>query len=269
MYTSFGKANDRFGFESKGTFRVAYKTDSLITAIGAAVILLWIVLIIVNLVSIGNFLGSNPTMYDSARIEELDRDVAGKKGNLIDTADDIAAGGIDALRQEASKASGEGNKMMEGFSTGFIGMSTNFIAIAFGLITLLFMLIAYFIIMTIIRKGKVCNFKANDNSFTVTYPPKKKGEAPEVIVIEYDDVMGLTWQTRKFPLLPECYDITLKTRTCGNLEYRVILTKIARSNGIIETPFNFIREKTGLADKVEKFGVYKDINGIYTGNMKK
>ncbi len=260
MYSSFGKANDRFGFESKGIFRVAYKTDSLVTVLGAIVILVWVVLIIINLVSIAAYLGSpNPTMYDTSRIEQLDREAAGKKGNLIDTADDIAAGGIDALRQEASKASDTNNKMLEAFSSGFIGMSASFLSTAFGLIVLVFLLVAYFIVMMLVRKGRTYNFKANDNSFTVTYPPKKKGAEPEVLVIDYSDVLGLTWETRKFPLLPECYDITVKTRTYGNLEYRVILTKIARVNGITETPFNLIREKIGLANKDERYLIKKGI----------
>ncbi|MCR4780049.1 MAG: hypothetical protein K5876_03030 [Ruminiclostridium sp.] len=260
MYSSLGKANDRFGFEAKGTFRVAYRTDSLVTVVGAAVILVWVVLIIINIVSIATYLGSpNITMYDTERIEELDRNAAGKKGNLIDTADDLAAGGISAFRQEASKASGEGDKMLGAFSSGFIGMSTGFLSTAFGLIVLLFLLVAYFIVMTLVRKGRPYSFTANDSSFTVTYPPGKKGEKPEVLVIDYDDVLGLTWETRKFPLLPECYDITVKTRTYGNLEYRVILTKIARTNGITETPFNLIREKIGLANKDERYLINKGV----------
>lgn len=256
MYTSLGKANDRFGFETKGSFKCAYKSDSLITVIGAAIILLWVILIIINFASIGIYL-STPgiTMYDTDRIEELDRQAYSQSRGMSDDAERIGNGD-----EKLSVFGSSEVHMMDGFSSGFMGMSTNFIALAFGLLVLILLLIAFFVVMMLVRKGRTFLFKANDNSFTITYPKKKNDTEEKVIELVYDDVLGLKWQSRKFPLLPECYDMTVKTRTYGDLEFRVILTKLARANGIIETPFNIIREKIGIAAKDERYLINRGIS---------
>lgn len=250
MYTSYGKANDRFGFDDKGVFRCAYKNDRLIAIIGALIIFVWIVLIIINIVSFWSYIGSGKAMmYDIGNIEELDRKAASSKGNLIDTADEIAAGGYDALQAEAHKADGSGSTMLEGFSSGFLGMSINSITTLGALIILVFLLAAFIIILIILHSGQKYTFRATDEGFTVVYPEKMH----RTITLKYDDILGITWETRKFPLIPECYDFTIKTRTYGLVEFRVILHKLARVNGITETPFNYIREKIGAADPDERY----------------
>lgn len=255
MYTIHGKANDRFGFEARGSFRVAYKGDSLITTICSGVIIVWIILMVINIIAIKDYL-STPAIgiFDPERLEALDREAYAESQGMTDDALDIVEN-----KRDLQIASSDDPKLMNAISAGFMGMSTNFIGIAFGLFALIFMLIAYFIIMTIVRKGREFRFKADDKLFTITYPKKKKERLQKIVEIPYHDILGLTWRSRWFPLLHECYDITVKTRTYGDLEYRMILTKLARTNGIIETPFNIIREKIGIAAEDEKYMLNQEL----------
>ncbi len=227
MYTSFGKANDRFGFEDKGEFRCAFKTDSLVVLICAAVILVWVVLIIINFISIGVQL-SHAGADVSAAVNAY---IYG--GNADEMADPRAATWGNAIN---------------------VGMTIT--TTLLGLIILFFMLAVFFVIELRLFRGQKYTFKADDNSFTISYPPKMQKED---LVLEYTDILGITWERRKFPFAPECFDFTIKTRTQGLVEFRVILHKLAKVNGITETPFNYIREKIGAANADERYLINRGI----------
>lgn len=227
MYTSFGKANDRFGFEDKGEFRCAYKTDSLIITICAAVILVWVVLIIVNFITIG------------VQLSHTGADISQAMNELMYGSEDPTADSV---------------KMTTWGSAINVGITIT--TTALGFIILFFMLLAFFVIELRLHRGQKYVFKADDNSFIVSYPPKMQKED---LVLEYDDILGITWERRKFPLAPECYDFTIKTRTHGLVEFRVILHKLAKVNGISETPFNYIREKIGAANADERYLINRGI----------
>ncbi len=227
MYTSFSKVNDRFGFETKGSFRCAYSHDSVVVVIASAVLLIWGVLIIVNIVSFFTYLYSGSAdMYSTDNITALDQAVA------------------------AGDESENGHTMMESFSPGFIGMSVNSIATVFGIFVLVILVAAYIIILTVLHKGQLYDFKANDEQFVITYPLKMH----RTVALKYNDVLGVNWTERRFPLTPRCYDIEVSTRS-GNYTFRVVLTKLAQANGITETPFNIVRERIGIAENDRFYGV--------------
>ena len=253
MYTSYGKANDRFGFEAKGTFKCAYKHDSIITVICAAVLTAWVVLIIINVVMFFSYLFSGKAeMYSTENIVALDQQASSLHGDIVSAADSIASGGSDAWRSSNPNASDAANapNMMKAFAPGFMGMSINSITTAFGIIVLILLLAGFIIIMIVFHAGQTYEFKATEDRFIITYP-LKMGKTD---LIKYEDVLGVKWTVRKLPLLPKCFDIDIKARS-GEYTFRVILTKLARVNGITETPFNIIRERAGLAGNDNFYGV--------------
>ena len=227
MYTSFGKANDRFGFEDKGEFYCAFKTDSLIITISAAVMLVWIVLIIINFVTFAVQM-SNTGAYISQSMNEI-----------IYGSEDATA---DSVRMTTWGAAIQAGATMT--------------TTVLGLIILAFMGIIFIVIEMRLHRGVKHTFKADDRSFTISFPPKMNKED---LVLEYDDILGITWERRKFPLAPECFDFTIKTRTHGIVEIRMILHKLARVNGVTETPFNYIREKIGTANADERYLINRGI----------
>lgn len=227
MYTSYGKANDRFGFETKGQFRCAMKHDRLTVTICAAVMLVWIILIIINVITYANQMSTTGAQISEAMYELI------HSGSAPDP-----------------KVTTWGAAMRAGLTM---------ITTVLGLIILFFMLLVFLVIEIRLHRGNTYTFEANDESFTVIYPPKMQKED---VVLSYDDILGISWETRKFPLVPECYDISIKTRSMGFVEFRVILTKLAKANGITETPFNLIREKIGLADPDERYLINRGIKKI-------
>ena len=217
MYTTYGKANDRFGFSSGGVFNCALKNDRLIVIAGIVLLALLAVGIITDLVYIGhNMVNAGATT--SAEMSDMIYNM-----NTSEAKD--------------PKLSVWGGAINTGFAIIILDAL---------LITAAFVLILFIIALVTLRRGKVYKFSANDETFIVTYPKNER----KTVEFRYTDIIGMTWKTRKFPLAPECLDITVKTRI-GDFDYRVILTKIGRANGITETPFNYIREKIGLASKDE------------------
>ncbi len=236
MYTSFGKANDRFGFETKGSFKCAYKHDSVATAIGAALLLVWIIIIVINIIIFWSSIFSGKVeMYSIDNLFDL------AQGEYSENATEETAEGQDSV---------EIPDKMRMFSSGFIGISVNSFATAFGIIVLILLLAGFIFMMIILRQGQNYEFKATEDRFIVTYPLKMG----KTVLIKYEDVLGVKWTVRKLPLLPKCFDVEIKTRT-GEYTFRVILTKLARVNGITETPFNIIRERAGLAENDIFYGV--------------
>lgn len=217
MYTTFGKANDRFGFSTGGYFSCAFRNDRLIVIAGIVIFVLLATAMISDLVWLGNNI-ANAGAQASAEMYQM---IYGTNTN--DAKD--------------PKLSVWGGAAGSGFAV---------IILEVLIMITVFVLIGYIVTLIMLRRGRQYKFTANDETFIVTYPKSER----KTVEFRYDDIIGLTWETRKFPLAPECLDITVKTKI-GDFDYRIILTKIARANGIIETPFNIIREKIGLASKDE------------------
>ncbi len=217
MYTTFGKANDRFGFSTGGYFSCAFRNDRLVVIAGIVVFVLIAVAAISDLVYIGNNMANAGAQASAGMYDMI-------YGTNVGNASD-------------PKVTVWGGAMNTGFAVTILAVIG--IAAAFALIV-------FIVVLMFLRRGKLYKFTANDETFIVTYPKSER----KTVEFRYDDIIGLTWETRKFPLAPECLDITVKTKI-GDFDYRVILTKIARANGITETPFNIIREKIGLASKDE------------------
>ena len=206
MYTSFGKANDRFGFSTGGTFSCAFRNDRLAVIAGVLVI----ALIVITAVS----------------------DIVWLVQNTANAGAQASAGMYDMIYNMNTDGAKEPKLTVWGGA-----INTGFAIVILAVIG---------IVLIFLHRGKLYKFTANDETFIVTYPAKER----TTVEFRYDDIIGLTWEKRKFPLAPECLDITVKTKI-GDFDYRVILTKIGRVNGITETPFNYIREKIGLAPKDE------------------
>ena len=98
MYTSLGKANDRFGFKQTGQFRCAYKNDRLFAIIGGIVVLLFAGLLVFNFVWLAGAFGSD-----------------GNIGSIVDT-------------ERLYDTAAQGGALMNAFSTDFINVSATFIA---------------------------------------------------------------------------------------------------------------------------------------------
>ncbi|MBQ3841902.1 MAG: hypothetical protein II820_04335 [Ruminiclostridium sp.] len=217
MYTTFGKANDRFGFSTGGAFNCAFKNDRLTVITGIVILALLVVAAISDLVYLGDNMASAGSQASAGMSEMI---YGTNAGDAKDPRLTVWGGAINS------------------------GLAIIILDVL--IITGIFALIAFVIVIMFLRRGRLYKFAANDETFTVTYPKKDR----KTVEFRYTDIVGMTWETRKFPLAPECLDITVRTRI-GDFDYRVILTNMARANGITETPFNIIREKIGLASKDE------------------
>ena len=221
MYTTKGKANDRFGFHSTGFFKCAYYHDRIIAVAGIVIIVALIILLIVNVLF---YLG----MFDGQ----------GSIGNMFDI------GRI--LNLAAGMGSEEDHHLMEAFSSEMINMSVVAFSTAFFFFVLIILAAAYLLTLIILHKGQKYEFKADDEMFVVTYPKRMHRTA----TFRYEDVLGITWEERKSFILPHCYEFTVTTRS-GSYDFKYIMNKIALANGVQETPFNIIREKIGVANEDE------------------
>jgi len=226
MYTSFGKANDRFGFEMRGSFRCAYAKDRIVVAVSLAVIGLWIVLIIINVITY-----AYQMTHMGAAVSQALNDVI-----------------YHGTGEQDPKITTWGAAIEAGFT-----MITTWL----GLVFLAIFITAFIIILKVLHTGRKYSFSADEQKFVVTYPPKMNRK-DEII---YDDVLGFKWEERKSVFAPKCFDIEITARD-KVYEYRVVLTKIARVNGITETPFNIVRERAGFAEKDVRYMINRGITNF-------
>lgn len=219
MYTIRGKANDRFGTEAAGTFRVPYSGDRIAVTVGMIILAAVGALVIWQLVTyfdISVNAGANASKY----------------------MNDLIYRGVT-----------EENALTDIFRS-----AATVQGMAFG-VGLFLILAAVFIMMS--RKfciGKTCRYQANDEMFVAVFPGKQN----RAVGIFYDDVIGIEWKVRKFPFTGVRCDVTVRSRD-KTQEFTALIPKSAQEEGITETPYNIIREMTGLADKDERYLINRGI----------
>lgn len=250
MYTSYDKINDRFGFNTGGTFRCAFRNTRAVLGTGMFIIAAVVILIIINLIylfTVFDDKGSLGELVDINRLFELANYTAEKAPD--DGVDELANYRdriVSAIGEDPGSGEKEQHHLIEAFSTDLINFSTTVMATGFGLYLLMLLVIAFLIIMAVMRTGDTYKFKADEERFTVIYPPKIGG----TLVMEYDYITGVTCQEWSFPFAPKCLDVTIQTKQ-GDFMFRCIHTPMSRANGICELPFNIIREKIGLSDETD------------------
>jgi hypothetical protein len=123
-----------------------------------------------------------------------------------------------------------------------VNLGFGLVGVGFGVFLLVIAIIALLIIIANMRMGQTYKFKADEQTFTVIYPPKVNRS----ITFEYDYITGLRYEEWKFLCAPRCLDVTVQTKQ-GDFTFRCIHTPMSKANGITETPFNIIRERIGLS----------------------
>ncbi len=214
MYTSRGKANDRFGSDVSGIFRIPYRHDRLAAAAGMAVIVTVALFIVIHLVMFFDITVNtqkNIVNYWVVDLWGYGTENTGSTKSMYRAAESVESVIIECV-------------LLAALCVGFAVLSGK------------------------LHNGRICRFSSTDESFTVIYP----GKNGEKVVVPYSDVFGISWKERRFPFTPVCCRVTVTCRD-KNFRFLAIMSKAAQANGITDTPFNIIREKTGLADKDEQY----------------
>lgn len=105
-------------------------------------------------------------------------------------------------------------------------------------------LMAFCITLGLLRTGQKYGFIANENYFEII-PPKE--ELPHIIV-NYNDVIMIFGEERKFIFAEHGLDVTIKMKKFSYF-FRYIHTPDSRLNGLSNTPFNIIMERAELIRK--------------------
>ena len=222
MYTSFSKINDRFGFSTGGTFKCAYKNTRPLILAGLIVLGAIVVLTVINAV------------YIVITLMNASAGSAQRFGEII---------------------SGNINEIMHGLNLfgDIASVGFGIIGTFFGMFLFVLSLIAFIIMCAILRTGQKYSFAADEHQFTVIYPEKMN----RTVIFEYDYIIGLSYEEWRFMFAPKCFDVTVKTKM-GDFTFRVVHTPMSKANGIMETPFNIIRERIGLAQEDESILINRD-----------
>ncbi len=211
VYTIIGKANDRFGYHASGKFRCAYKATTPIISAGLVVLGAAAVLIVINIINIVR------TQLDAP-------------ANAVRRFNEIIYGNSDEIKDGL-------NLFGDSVTVGF-----DIIGTFLGIIIFVIVLAAFLAMCIILGKGQEYTFTADEKLFTVVYPPKMN----RTLAMEYDYVLAVMSSEWRFPFAPKCLDITIVTKQ-GSFDFRVIHTPISRVNGIVEIPFNIIKEMIGVS----------------------
>ena len=224
MYTSYSKINDRFGFNTGGTFRCPYLNIRTYLSVWFTVILIVLGLTVVSIIYVMIKAQSAPDSFSiqTQAILESIINGAGFRG-------DTTAG------------------------RDLIDLGFGIVSVGFGIIVLVITIIAFLIFMAVMKTGQTYKFKADEEKFTVIYPQSMN----QTLIIEYDLITGLTYEEWRFFCAPKCLEVTIYTKQ-GNFSFKCIHTPMSKANGITETPFNIIRERIGLAHEDEAILINKE-----------
>ncbi len=204
-YSSYSPNEERFGFSAKGSFKCGYDSERVIIITGLAVLALIFVGMIICFA----------TCYD-----------------MLFTTVDI---------EKAAQQVGEGSRNIFGFNPAEYGVT------AMAMIFLFWLeivgIIAFCIVLALLKMGKVCTFKANENYMEIV----EQGKNPRTTVIYYNDVINVTASERKF-LFIGGLNITVYTKQ-NMFEFRYSHDHLSKIGGLSETPFNIIMERAELVSK--------------------
>ncbi len=204
-YSSYSPNEERFGFSTSGGFRVAYDSERVIVTA---------FLIALAALAVGALI-CFVLCYE-----------------MLFTPVDINA---------AAAAGERGERQLFGFNVGEYGLSA--MAMVFLVWLEIAGLIAFAITLGLLKTGKGCDFKANENYMEIV----EQGKNPRTTVIYYNDVINVTCTERKFLFLGGL-NVTIYTKQ-NFFEYRYIHNHLSKMGGLSETPFNIICERAELISK--------------------
>lgn len=198
-YSSYSPNEERFGFSTKGSFRVGYDSERLIVLI----FLIALAAILVGMII------CFALCYE-----------------MLFTPVDINAA-----------AAGQ----LFGFNPAEYGLTE------MGMVFLFWLeivgIIAFCITLAVLKWGKTCTFRANENYMEIV----EQGKKPRTTVIYYNDVINIAATQRKF-LFIGGLNITIYTKK-NSFEFRYSHDHLSRTGGLSETPFNIILERAELVSK--------------------
>ena len=204
-YSSYSPNEERFGFSTKGSFRVGYDSERVI--------------ILIFLIALAAILVGMITCFVLCY-------------EMLFTPVDINA---------AAAAGDRGERQLFGFNPAEYGLT------AMGMVFLFWLeivgIIAFCIVLALLKLGKICTFKANENYMEIV----EQGKNPRTTVIYYNDVINVTAAERKF-LFIGGLNITVYTKK-KSFEFRYSHDHLSRTGGLSETPFNIILERAELISK--------------------
>lgn len=204
-YSSYSPNEERFGFSTSGSFRLAYDSERVIISIFLIVLVAFAVGAVISFA----------LCYE-----------------MLFTPVDINA---------AAATIDKGSRQFFGFNPVEYGLS------AIGMVFLIWLeivgIIAFLITLGLLKTGKKCDFKANENYMEI----QEYGKNPRTTVFFYNDVINVTASERKFLFLGGL-NVTVYTKQ-NMFEYRYIHNHLSKTGGLPETPFNIICERAELVSK--------------------
>ncbi len=204
-YSSYSPNEERFGFSTSGSFRLAYDSERVI--------------ITIFLIALAAFAVGAVICFALCY-------------EMLFTPVDIDA---------AAAAAERGSRQIFGFNPVEYGLSA--MAMVFLVWLEIVGLIAFAITLGLLKTGKSCDFKANENYMEIN----EQGKNPRTTVIFYNDVINVTATERKFLFLGGI-NVTVYTKQ-NMFEYRYIHNHLSKTGGLCETPFNIICERANLVSK--------------------
>lgn len=205
-YSSYSPNEERFGFSANGSFRVGYDSERVIIIVGFAVLG----------VILAGMLICFASCYD-----------------MLFTPVDI---------DKAVEGALQGNRSgIFGFNPAEYGATA--MAMVFFFWLEIVGIIGFCIILAVLKWGRTCTFKANENYMEIV----EQGKNPRTTVIYYNDVINVTATERKF-LFIGGLNVTIYTKK-NVFEFRFVHDHLSKTGGLSETPFNIISERSGLVSK--------------------
>lgn len=205
-YSSYSPNEERFGFSTSGSFKCAYDSERVIVITFLIALVVFAVGIVVCFA----------LCYE-----------------MLFTPVDIG---------KAADAASHGERSgIFGFNPAEYGITAMAMVFLFWLEIV--GIIGFCITLALLKMGKVCTFKANENYMEIV----EQGKNPRTTVIYYNDVLNVTASERKSPFLGGLV-ITVYTKKSA-FEFRYIHDHLSKTGGLSETPFNIICERAELVSK--------------------
>lgn len=131
-------------------------------------------------------------------------------------------------------------------SPGFINFSAGIWSFGFSAIVLAVLLVAYLVLVLVMRAGRSYKFEANENGMSIIFPDGREES------FLYKDVIAVKDVERKFLYGSRGLNVTVKTKS-RDYTYCLVHTPLSRVNGVVETPFNIVKERAELTNERDEF----------------
>ncbi len=140
----------------------------------------------------------------------------------------------------------EGGEATVRASPGFINFSVGIWSFGFSAIVLAVLLLAYLVLVLVMRAGRSYKFEANENGMSIIFPDGREES------FLYKDVIAVKDTERKFLFGSRGLNVNVKTKS-GDYTYCLVHTPLSRVNGVVETPFNIVKERAELTNERDEF----------------